>query len=980
MTRLHVPGLHVPGPAALRAVVADAAWLAVRRTRVDRWPPAVLHLVVALAALLAVAGPQLLDRATTLGLQDAVARAGDAADVRVDVRVVPEVTSPTDFDGTIGTMAPLTPERVRKVTDEVVLRLPAAVRAAAGPLVTVVESGERVQIPPRAGTGGGTGAGTGAGAAGTSALLRLAYLPGPDAAVRYVRGSAPADPPGGKDPQFAGPVPVALSSAVAAALHLQPGDVVRCSEPGWGPAVTLRVTGLFAPVAPGAPVWRQVADALAPERAPDRPVLLGTALVGDAVASLQAGLRRSDTEGVDVWIHVRQGVDAHRITAALADPLMAGRGMSQIAPGLTADPHLTDVSVGGGLPDLLAAHSRRAHAAAAVLSLAVAGVVGAAGVVILLAAGLVVHRRAPALALVHARGASLTAVAVGTVLEFAPPALLACAAGAVTALTAFPGVGSGTDAGIGIGSGSWPPPAPSPDAWAGLAAVLALATLGPAGLAARTARAAWRRPRLPAGRRAVAAYRSRTAARRAVLQGLVAVLAVAAVVALRGRGLAGSGPAGVDPLLAAAPLLVAVALTLVVARAYPWPVRVVAALARRRPGAVAAVGWARAATAVTLLPLLGLAVCAGLAVSATALRATLPRGLEQASWERTGADVRVEAALADADVAALRRASGVTAVASARVRRSVPSRVGDRYDDVTLLAVDTARFAGILARLPGSGSSGSSEGSGSGDLAASLARLTAASPAGAGPVALVDPGLAARLGGAGVQVNLGGEMRPVHVVGSVSLPVRGWEDGPLVIVDRDVLRSRVPAETGDTVAWVEGPGADAAVAALPGLTARSVHSRAAWLHDVRDTRLLVESRRVLDVATVAIGVFAAAALLATVVGGSGERARALATLRTLGLTAAQARRVAVTEVAPLLVTGVVTGLLGGLTTVALLGPALGMGELTRQVSATGPTVPAGDLALVVGGLLALAALAVAVESVTARRLRPAQVLRLGEGR
>ena len=259
MTRLHRgAGLRLPGPAAVRAVVADAPRLAARRTRVDRWPLVVLYLVVALAAMLAVAGPRLLERTTTLGLQDAVARAGADADVRVDVRVVPDVTSEPTFDGVVGSMAPLTTDRVRQISDQVVARLPAAVRAAAGPLVTVVESGERVQIPPRT----GTGAGTGVGAAGTSALLRLAYLPGPQAAVRYVSGSAPADPPGGKDPPFAGPVPVALSSAVAAALHLQPGDVVRCPEPGWGPAVTLRVTGLFTPVTPDAPAWRQVADAL----------------------------------------------------------------------------------------------------------------------------------------------------------------------------------------------------------------------------------------------------------------------------------------------------------------------------------------------------------------------------------------------------------------------------------------------------------------------------------------------------------------------------------------------------------------------------------------------------------------------------------------------------------------------------------------------------------------------------------------------
>lgn len=109
---------------------------------------------------------------------------------------------------------------------------------------------------------------------------------------------------------------------------------------------------------------------------------------------------------------------------------------------------------------------------------------------------------------------------------------------------------------------------------------------------------------------------------------IVVGLAAASVFLLVRRGVVGTGE-GLDPLLAAAPLLVAAAGTLVVLRIYPLLMRAVQRAARGGRGVVALVGTGRAARAPTLGFATAFALIVGVSVAVFSLgtASTLRRAL-----------------------------------------------------------------------------------------------------------------------------------------------------------------------------------------------------------------------------------------------------------------------------------------------------------------------------------------------------------------
>src|SRR5699024_10725359 len=114
-------------------------------------------------------------------------------------------------------------------------------------------------------------------------------------------------------------------------------------------------------------------------------------------------------------------------------------------------------------------------------------------------------------------------------------------------------------------------------------------------------------------RRDIGLQRPSTARR--FVEVLVVVAAIGSCVALNMRGL-DSADGGVDPLLAATPLLVAFAVTMLVMRLYPAPVAAISRRLRRGRGTVAYLGTARATRdpAGGLVPMLALVV--GLSIAA----------------------------------------------------------------------------------------------------------------------------------------------------------------------------------------------------------------------------------------------------------------------------------------------------------------------------------------------------------------------------
>jgi putative ABC transport system permease protein len=263
-----------------------------------------------------------------------------------------------------------------------------------------------------------------------------------------------------------------------------------------------------------------------------------------------------------------------------------------------------------------------------------------------------------------------------------------------------------------------------------------------------------------------------------------------------------------------------------------------------------------------------------------------------------------------------------------------------------------------------------------------LDRLAGRAPgtsAGTLPI-VVSADLAARLAGRPLSLVLGSAFRRAEVVGTASVSTQGWLPGPVVYADAAAAAADLPELARPNLLLAEGPGADAAARALPGVTAAQLHSRAGWLAQMRGSTLLAEVLRLFWLAIVALAGFAALALLATVLGGARERAGALSTLRTLGLSAGQGRWLVVGELAPLVVAGAGAGAVAGLFTITALGPTLGLVALTGGLGDPALSLRPLFVVGVLGGLVLLFVLAALAEVAVHRRDRLAEVLRVGDVR
>ena len=139
------------------------------------------------------------------------------------------------------------------------------------------------------------------------------------------------------------------------------------------------------------------------------------------------------------------------------------------------------------------------------------------------------------------------------------------------------------------------------------------------------------------------AQRVRTV-RRVSIEAALLVLAVAALVALRRRGVVSiSGPA--DLALAAAPVLVAAAGALLLWRAVPLLLGGALRVARRSRKAGPLLAVARAGSTGAVLPFVALVVVTTLVALCGALAGTARAGQADGSWDTVGADVVVRTTL-----------------------------------------------------------------------------------------------------------------------------------------------------------------------------------------------------------------------------------------------------------------------------------------------------------------------------------------------
>lgn len=544
------------------------------RARADAGPLLLAAVVVVAITLLAGAMPPLLSATADAAVRDAVRRSG--GDLQVHSRMEGD-------DGPNGSRLrhPRLAEDVddfrARATDE----LGPGLRAALHPPVATVIS------PTLKITDGSV-----------LRTFQLAYVArdgGPD--VTWIAGGPPrptasetAAVPYGAPPW---PVQVGLSEADAAALRLRPGARLPLAD-DQGNVKKVQVSGIFRPRDSADPAWRLVPSLLSPVAGADgrgstrfAGLLSRDSLPDARLAFGQDELRRT------VWFTP----DPARLTWAVV-PSVTAKVIALKAASGSSGARDGSLKWETRLDGVLRNVSAQVGAASAQASVLLITLLAVAVLVLLLAADLLVHRRALALAAARQRGMSLPVIGGELLLESAGSALLATAAGLGLARAVAPGV-------------SWE--------WIAPVVVTAVAA-GPA-FGTLTAARATRDRRVPANRSARRWMRDTVRLRRAALETGVLVAASGSVVALYQRGVGG----GV--LAASAPALCALAGGLLLARALPLGTRFVLKrlLRSRRPLAV--FGAARAAaTSARVLPLLVLVTCVALASYALTLGATVGRG------------------------------------------------------------------------------------------------------------------------------------------------------------------------------------------------------------------------------------------------------------------------------------------------------------------------------------------------------------------
>lgn len=778
--------------------------------------------------------------------------------------------------------------------------------------------------------------------------VTLHHQSGIDEAIDLVNGAMPASDPSGSVIEFI------AEQEIADVFGIDIGEEYDLGE------VTGRMSGLFTARDSVDPVWEHVPTAVTHQTmaagcaAGPCPRALRAALITDQGAF--DVLFANGMEAVTAPLAgVRTRLDANRLSADWAP---AG---AEAVARVQTEPLLGHMRVQTRLFELLEEFERQVAAVRAVVAVAVAGILAIFTGLLVLVARLTVSRRWDELRLLRARGASVAAATGWLGREALPAALLAAAGGWLLSRWA-------------VGQ---PAVAPGP----GLVPALLMALL--VLLIAAGAALATRQRRIVAVSRHDLGQGS-TSTTRLTVELLLLLLAALGLFLIQQRGLA---PSGVDPYLSATPALLAVVAGLAALRAYPWPLRLLAVVAKRWRSAVAFLGMARATRAApaSSLALLVLVLAVTVGGFAGAVNAGLADARDESAVRAVGAHVRISvdgvAQLPDGVTETVRQVPDVETVAVAR-RGGVVREAPIRHDHgkplprrdmqgPRIVAIDVAAYQAVLSAL---------------GLDVSMpAELRTADPNDAEVPVLASPQVAARND---PSVQIGETDRSISVVGGVAglpgpdrdetwvlVPRQAW---PTVDVAEDANLRQVARVSGYEL-LVAGSNADpeqirAAVAELTDaeVTVASLYGYRTELERAGFNPGLTTALAASAAAGVIGAVLAVGMVLAL---QAHARGRTLSLLRTMGLSGRQAHRLLLVELLPLSTVTVLAGAAAGVAMPVFFGTALGLDEFTGgaplafSLDATAGAV----LAMAVLGLIAVG---VSVETAVHRRLRLGGVLRV----
>lgn len=893
-----------------------------RRARHDLAQLVTIVTLVAASTVLGLLGPGLVLDTLDEGAREAVAMAGSEADLVVSAGV---------GEARIG-VALTTPGGIASLAREAPSLLPEGLASVYESSTLTVLSGETGVRDINGDEWQGSG----------RLAVQLAMLTDENTAgVSLVEGRMPA----AREPGSVAPVEVVLSRASAELAGLELGDLLSLGVPPTSrstgedplPEPAVRLVGIVEAASVDDALWSDSPELWTPRErdatANSQQLTRFTVLAAPDGVAAAARYLDYPFNGL-----LRMRIDPERFTGPLAATVVAEANALRANGQVLGPSTQASVSVQTAIPEALAEYPRLSRAALAQMSVMMSGVIGIAAVVLVLLSRLLVAQRAGAIALERARGVSVLSLGLRALLESAIVTAVGTAVGLVVAIVS-----------------------PVRDLLPVVVIVLVALLATPLQTMAY-ARSLWTGQREPANRRDRQLRARRRRSQRLVVELAVIAIAAAALISLRGRGLLQNRTGGIDPLLALAPLLLAIAVTIVVIRVYPVPVRLVGGVARRTRGALGLLGAVRAQSSVAALPLLALTLGSALAVSGSLLVSTVIDGQSEAAWQRVGADARISAELGSDTVDGLRAAPGVDAVSATRSRGSVGLDFGTSGTTLTVIAVDDG-YADVVDALPDTPSP-------------TALRDLAATPMSGDRVSIVlDAATAAQLLSDDIAMYYGPEYVQLHVIGTTEVAPRGYITGPFAFVDLEAIGALMPEGYAANSILLVGPGTDAAVADLDPET---VLTRSAWVQDRRDLALVAGVQTTMAFAIAAVALLAIVALVATVVSGARARGRALSLLRTLGMPPRLGWWLALAELAPLVLAAVLGGIAAGITVVLALAPSLGL-----DVLAGGVSVPTASLSPLVFIGLAVAALVLLLLGTLAdvlvhRRDRLSEVLRVGE--
>jgi putative ABC transport system permease protein len=792
--------------------------------------------------------------------------------------------------------------------------------------------------------------------------MEVAYRSALSGNARLVSGTMPQSATVSKT---ATTLEAAVTEPTAKRFGLRIGSLVDLGRgstmPLSDPPIVLKITGVIKATDPSSTFWTNDPVVAAPylENPTTRPTWLGAAIIGPhELPALQTAVNGAIVALSWEFPLRTAGLSAAQaggMLAAMTSTTSGNAGAAAVAAiGQTLqNPPTLSASGTGVLSEFIAAEA----AVGTTDALLLAGVAAATAILLLIGAVTRTDAFRGELALSRARGGSTSQIAWRVLGATAGAAVPALVVGVVLGVVAVPDGGNTT---------SW--------VLAAIAAVIALTA--PALLAAWEHRGL--RSLAGTGRTELAV--PRRSARRLVIESTAIVVIVGGVVALRVRGLAPG--AGIDPYLVAAPVLIAIAAGLIAARVYPVPLRAVARFTAARRGTVGFLGIARSARArsVPMLPALALVVAMAVIALGGMVRAAVTSGQVNASWQQVGADAVVNAAgastaispAAQAKIAAVPgvRGSSPVFLIPANSTQAANLLIGSTGSlSVGVVIVSPARYAALVADTP---------------WPAFPAQLLAAPPAGqrGGVIPVVaSPKVAADIRNGSRRLAFEGSFLPLRVAATASSTPAVPGGGSFVILPAWASYRLIDNTTPNTMLLA---GSHIDLQALQALVARKlagsqITSRTAALQAAANSPTVHASDVALEEAAAASAACAVAAVLLGVLLAGRDRTKIGVWLTAMGMTARQARRLALLDALPLLIVALLGGELASLALGPLIGPGLDLAAFTGSGA---PVSLRPDLVALIApaaGALLLIMAAAAVQNALIRR-RTGSVLRLDEGR